>query len=111
MRICQPTFNAALTGYIEASDRDDAERNRLCPPNPYPTAARDWIGGTHISMSAQAAWNNEADLMTWLTGARLNAVSAMNDHLGEPEMQSALGRYLTNLEPGLAKLEKLAATR
>ena len=35
----------------------------------------------------------------------------MNDHLGEPEMQSALGRYLTNLEPGLAKLEKLAATR
>ena len=72
---------------------------------------RDWIGGTHISMSAQAAWNNEADLVTWLTGARLNAVSAMNDHLGDPEMQSALGRYITNLEPGLAKLEKLAATR
>ena len=34
VRICQPTFNAALVGYIEASDRDDVERNRLCPPNP-----------------------------------------------------------------------------
>ena len=111
VRICQPTFNAALVGYIEASDRDDAERNRLCPPNPYPTAARDWIVGTHISMSAQAAWNNDTDLMTWLAGNRLNATSAMNDHLGEPEMQSALGRYLTNLEPGLANLEKFAATR
>ena len=111
VRICQPTFNAALVGYIEASDRDDVERNRLCPPNPYPTAARDWIGGTRISMSAQAAWNNEADLVTWLTGARLNAVSAMNDHLGDPKMQSALGRYITNFEPGLARLEKLAATR
>jgi hypothetical protein len=110
VRICQPTFNAALVAYVEALDRDDAERNRLCPPNPYPTAARDWISGTHVSMSAQAAWNNEADLLTWLTGARLNAASAMNDHLGEPEMQSALERYLTNLEPGLAKLEKLAAT-
>jgi hypothetical protein len=111
VRICQPTFNAALAGYIEASDRDDVERNRLCPPNPYPTAARDWIGGTHISMSAQAAWNSEADLVTWQAGARLNAVSALNDHLGDPEMQAVLGRYLTNVEPGLAKLEKLAATR
>jgi hypothetical protein len=110
VRICQPTFNAALVGYIEASDRDDVERNRLCTPNPYPTAARDWISGTHISMSAQAAWNNEDDLMTWLNGARLNAVSALNDHLGDPAMQSALGRYITNFEPGLAKLEKLAAT-
>jgi cation diffusion facilitator CzcD-associated flavoprotein CzcO len=110
VRICQPTFNAALVGYIEASDRDDAERNRLCPPNPYPTAARDWIGGTLISMSAQAAWNSDVDMLTWLSGTRLNAVSAMNDHLGEPEMQSALGRYANNLEAGLANLEKLAAT-
>src|SRR4029078_7665866 len=77
----------------------------------HPTAARDWIRGTHISMAAQAEWNNEADLVTWLTGARLNAVSAMNDHFGEPAMQSALGRYITNSEPGLAKLRKLAATR
>jgi hypothetical protein len=111
VRICQPTFNAALVGYIEASERDDAERNRLCPPNPYPTATRDWIGGTHISMSAQAAWNNDADLLTWLNGTRLNAVSAMIDHLGDPEMQSALGRYAANLEPGLANLEKLVAAR
>jgi hypothetical protein len=110
VRTCQPTFNAALLGFIEASDRDDAGRNRLAPPNPYPNASRDWIIGTYISMSAQQVWNDEPDIVTWLAGARLNAVSAMNDHFGEPEMQSALGRYVANVEPGLAKLAKFAAT-
>jgi hypothetical protein len=111
MRTCQPTFNAALVGYIEASDRDDEERNRLCPPNPYPSAAFDWIGGARTSSSAEATWGSEADVATWLARSRLNAAAAMNDHIGEPEMQSALGRWATNLEPGLANLERLAATR
>ena len=110
VRTCQPTFNAALLGFIEASDRDDAERNRVAPPNPYPNVPHDWIIGTYISMSAQQMWNDEPDIVTWLAGARLNAVSAMNDHFGEPEMQSALGRYVANVEPGLAKLAKFAAT-
>jgi hypothetical protein len=110
VRICQPTFNAALVGYIEASDRDDAERNRLCPPNPYPTAARDWIGGSLISNAAQLAWNAEPDVSTWLDGARLNAVSALNDHVGDPDVQVALERYITNIEPALANLEKFAHT-
>ena len=43
MRRCQPTFNAAVVGYLEASRDDDADKNRLCPPNPYPDAATDWI--------------------------------------------------------------------
>jgi hypothetical protein len=111
MRTCQPTFNAALVGYIEASDRDDEERNRLCPPNPYPSAAFDWNGGARTSSSAEATWGSEADVATWLARSRLNAAAAMNDHIGEPEMQSALGRWATNLEPGLANLERLAATR
>ena len=36
VRTCQPTFNAALIAYVETS-RHDADKNRLCPPNPYPT--------------------------------------------------------------------------
>jgi hypothetical protein len=46
VRTCQPTFNAALVAYLEASGRSDEERNRLCPPNPYPTTALDWIPTT-----------------------------------------------------------------
>jgi NAD(P)-binding Rossmann-like domain len=49
IRTCQPTFNAALIGYVEASRHDDAEKNLLCPPNPYPDAATDWIQATCIA--------------------------------------------------------------
>ena len=43
VRTCQPAFNAALIGYVEASRHDDTEKNLLCPPNPYPDTATDWI--------------------------------------------------------------------
>ena len=43
IRTCQPAFNAALIGYVEASRHDDTEKNLLCPPNPYPDTAADWI--------------------------------------------------------------------
>lgn len=31
-----PCFNAALTGFVEATRDDDREKNRLCPPNVLP---------------------------------------------------------------------------
>jgi hypothetical protein len=46
IRACQPAFNAALVGYVEATRHDDAEQNLLCPPNPYPDTATDWIPAT-----------------------------------------------------------------
>jgi hypothetical protein len=33
----------------------------------------------------------------------------MNDHLGEPRMQDAIGRYLTAIEPAMENLERLLA--
>jgi len=36
MRAGQTPFNAALVGFMETTGRDDAEKNRLCPPNPFP---------------------------------------------------------------------------
>ena len=41
IRTCQPAFNAALIGYVEASRHDDSEKNLICPPNPYPDTATD----------------------------------------------------------------------
>ena len=37
-----PTFNAALIGWVEAHRDDAAEKNRLCPPNPYASGIEDW---------------------------------------------------------------------
>ena len=37
-----PCFGAALAGYVEATREDDAEKNRLCPPTPYPNTLAEW---------------------------------------------------------------------
>ncbi len=62
VRWCQPTFNAALVGYIEGSRDDDAEKNRLCPPNPYPTVAADWLATNAISQRAGLEWMKDPAL-------------------------------------------------
>ena len=75
IRTCQPAFNAALVGFVEATRHDDAEKNRLCPPNPYPDTAMDWIPATCIAQRAQAMWLADTDLSAWMEGARLNAAA------------------------------------
>jgi hypothetical protein len=108
IRTCQPTFNAAFVGYVEAARHDDAEKNLLCPPNPYPDAATDWIAATGIAQRALTRWLADSDLSAWMEGARLNA-ARLGDHLTEPRMKSALARMFANAEPAVEKLEILQA--
>ena len=107
IRTGQPAFSAALIGYLEASRHDDAEKNLLCPPNPYPDAATDWISCTRTSRRAQARRLADPDLSAWIEGARLNASRGTGAHLTDPRMQSALARMFTNLEPAIVNLEAL----
>ena len=109
IRTCQPAFNAALVGYVEATRHDDAEKNRLCPPNPYPDTAMDWIPATCIAQRAQALWLADTDLSAWMEGARLNAGRGIRDHLTDPRMKSALARMFANAEPAVTNLETLQA--
>jgi len=107
IRTCQPTFNAALVACVEASDRDEVDKNRLCPPNPYPDRAVDWISATRVSQRAQDAWLREPDLVAWLQQSRLDVARGLADHMADPRVQSALRRYAANAEPAVANLEKL----
>jgi hypothetical protein len=109
IRSCQPAFSAALAGYVEAARDDDPEKNRLCPPNPYPDTAADWISTTRISLRAQDLWLREPDLAKWLDRSRLNAASGVRDHLTEPRMQSALDRMFANNEQAITNLDALLA--
>jgi hypothetical protein len=100
-------FNAALVAFIEAHRDDDAEKNRLCPPNPFPDVALDWARGALIQMRADRAWSNEADISTWLEQSRLNPMQGIRSRFGDPEVQQALQRFTANVGPGLARLAKL----
>jgi len=59
-------FNAALVGFVEAHRDDDAEKNRLCPTNPFANTPLDWARGTLIQMGADRTWSKEPDLQAWL---------------------------------------------
>lgn len=73
VRSCSPTFNAALIGYLEATRPGDEDaKNLLCPPNPLPDAAEDWLPTFATSMAAARAWTAEPDLSEWIEASRLN---------------------------------------
>jgi hypothetical protein len=102
-------FSAALIAFVESAREDDAEKNRLCPPNPYPNAAVDWIAMNAISHRAQMSWFEEPDLLAWMERSRLDVARGVNAHLAEPQTQAALARFLANLEPAVEKLESFLA--
>jgi hypothetical protein len=109
VRSCQPTFNAALIGYIEATRKHVADQNRLCPVNPYPDNAADWLGGLARDLAAMHAWSAEPDVLEWLENSRLNLGRGMATHLAEPLAQEAGRRRKQFLKPALDRLPKLMA--
>ncbi|MFI5307302.1 MAG: hypothetical protein ACHQ53_08120 [Polyangiales bacterium] len=102
-------FNAAIVGYIEATRTDTAEKNRLCPPNPYPDAPFDWLRSTIVQMRADRAWAAQPDIAAWLERSRLNASRGLLDHANEVRVQDAFARFRTHVKAGLQNLEKLIA--
>lgn len=110
-----PCFNAALIAYVEAH-RDggdggsaDAERNRLCPPNPYASSIADWPGMMARTFKVEQQWLGETDLREWLTGCRLNLVAALPAHAGDPEVVASLQKYLGHVGGAVERLEGLSA--
>jgi hypothetical protein len=102
-------FSAALIAFVESAREDDVEKNRLCPPNPYPNAAVDWIATNAISHRVQMTWFEEPDLLAWMERSRLDVARGLNAHLSEPQTQAAVARFLANLEPAVEKLESFLA--
>lgn len=104
-----PTFNSALLAFVEAHRDDDGERNRLCPPNPFPGSITDWPGMTRRTFQVEQVWLGEPDLAAWIAESRLNLLRGLPDHAGKPEVQAALERFLTNIGPATERLAELEA--
>jgi len=97
-------FNAALIGFVEAHRDDDAEKNRLCPPNPFADTPLDWARGVLIQMGADRVWSKEPDLQAWLERSRLNPMRGLRAHSEEEQVRRASQRFTANVGPGLKRL-------
>ncbi|MBV8528160.1 MAG: NAD(P)-binding protein [Candidatus Dormibacteraeota bacterium] len=107
VRYLSPAFNAALIGFIEARRDDDVERNRLCPPNPYPSTVADWPRMVSLTWMTEGAWLTEPDLAEWVAASRLNLLYSMPGHADEPAVSDALMRYVTNVGAAVEALRRL----
>ena len=102
-----PTFNAALVGFVEAHRDDDADRNRLCPPNPYASGIDDWPRMMSRTWRTERRWLSEGDLMGWIGENRLNLLRGLPDHVAEPSTNAALQRFLTHVGAAIERLKQL----
>lgn len=103
-----PCFNAALTGYVEATRDDDRERNRLCPPNILPDDPATWAAMQVKGARAVRAFGAEPDIAEWANGCALNPARIDVSQRDDPEVVAASTRLASVADEGLERLAALA---
>ena len=110
IRTCQPTFSAGVIGHIEASYTDEAQKNKLCTPVPYPNSDVDWLRVTLANALNGARWGTDPELSAWLGTSRLDVNSTFAD-IGEPTpaQLQILGKLGEHAAGAITNLQKLLA--
>ncbi len=103
-----PCFGAALVGYVEATRDDDDEKNRLCPPSPYPDSMAEWARMTVIGARSAAAFGTAPDIMAWGDGIALNPARIPPGYPRTTELGDVLDRMKAHRTQGLNRLAGLA---
>jgi hypothetical protein len=109
IRTCNPCFNSALIGHLEATRDDLDEKNRLCPPNPYPSRPEDWLRMFVTSGLAQFLWSQDQPLNAWMEGARLNVMRGLAARRKEPAVRAATLRMREKMGPAMQNMQRLQA--
>jgi NAD(P)-binding Rossmann-like domain len=107
MRQNSPCFNAALAAYVEAHRDDDADKNRLCPPNPYPRSMDDWPRMVTRTWKAEQRWLREPDLTGWIAASRLNLLRGLPDRVAEPSVRIAVERFVKHVGAAIVRLREI----
>lgn len=103
-----PCFNAALTGFVEATRDDDRERNRLCPPNTLPDDLTSWARMQVRGALATRAFGAEPDIAAWAGGCALNPARVEPSERDDPRLQAELTRLAAHAEQGVVRMAELA---
>lgn len=70
-------FSAATIAYVEAHGGDDAGKNRLCQPVPFPNGTEDYPQALLGNMMNQNQWNRDKAIREWMPAMRLDGFSRL----------------------------------
>jgi NAD(P)-binding Rossmann-like domain len=109
VRTCQPAFSAAVIAHVEATYPDDATKNALCCPVPYPHEPTDWLRMMLTFNRNQLQWFSDPDMMAWVDAARLNVLHHVTAAVSERAREKIISLLSSQLPAINDKLETLLA--
>ncbi len=104
-------FSAALSAYVEAHYDDEAHKNRLCRPVPFPHTTADYARTMAVNMSNQSQWGQDAALLQWIRDCRIDAFGrlAASADRADAGKQALLARLEAQAQAAAANMPRLLA--
>jgi NAD(P)-binding Rossmann-like domain len=102
-------WSAATIAVVEASDRDDRQKNELCPPVAFTGESSSLLPIARAGIAGLMARAAEPELAAWTERCRLNPVRGAAEHLDDPAVQEAFTSVATNIGPAMENLERILA--
>lgn len=99
-----PCFGVAMTGYVEATRHDDAEKNRVCRPSSLGNTRADWAAMNAVGTRNTVAYSAEQDLQDFANRIAVNPARIPPDHPGSAALDDARARIQRYTEPALDNL-------
>ena len=105
------SFSAALTAHVEAHYDDEAHKNRLCTPVPFPRTTADYPATMAANMRNQFHWGQDSALRQWMRHCRLDAFGRLAGGVdkADAEKQALLARLKAQAQAAAANLPRLLA--
>jgi hypothetical protein len=102
-------LSAALTAYVEVHGVDDAQKNQLCAPVPFPRDLADYVTSTQVSMMNQFRWAQDKVLRQWVRNTRLDGFGKIVAELdkADTERHAILAKLRTHATAALSNMPRL----
>ncbi len=105
------SFSAAVCAYVEANFDDDAVKNRLCTPVPFPRSVGGYVAATMGSLANQLRWGEDKVMRHWIRESRLDGFGRMVAGVdrNDAEKMALLGELRQQGAAAMANAKRLLA--
>jgi len=111
VRMPAVSFSAALLAFVEAHYGDDAQKNALCRPIPFPHTPKEYAHALLVHMGNQFGWSKDPALSRWILNSRLDGYGRLLTGITpeDTEKLAIIARLKEATKAAVANLQKLVA--